>query len=74
MATDLALHQDFVLNSWPVPRFLMLDQPYYPSDMAEQRGRLEKIALDEDRVTVTRLFRTHAPGRQGTVPELPDDR
>lgn len=37
----------------------MLDQPsqpYYPSDMAKQRGRLEVLALDEDRVTVTRLF------------------
>ncbi|MFJ7189566.1 DUF3732 domain-containing protein [Streptomyces bacillaris] len=59
VAAHLALHQYFVANSRPVPRFLMLDQPtqpYYPSDMAKQRGRLEDIALDEDRVTVTRLF------------------
>ncbi|WP_241235675.1 DUF3732 domain-containing protein [Streptomyces sp. KPB2] len=59
VATHLALHQYFVTNSRPVPRFLMLDQPtqpYYPSDMAKQRGRLEDITLDEDRVTVTRLF------------------
>ena len=59
VATHLALHQYFVANSRPVPRFLMLDQPtqpYYPSDMAKQRGRLEDLALDEDRVTVTRLF------------------
>ncbi|WP_331751157.1 DUF3732 domain-containing protein (plasmid) [Streptomyces globisporus] len=38
----------------------MLDQPtqpYYPSDMARARGRLEDLALDEDRVTVTGLFR-----------------
>ncbi|MFE3328865.1 DUF3732 domain-containing protein [Streptomyces sp. NPDC059176] len=59
VAAHLALHQYFVANTRPVPRFLMLDQPtqpYYPSDMAKQRGRLEDIALDEDRVTVTRLF------------------
>ncbi|MFJ8547344.1 DUF3732 domain-containing protein [Streptomyces sp. NPDC093586] len=59
VAAHLALHQYFVANSRPVPRFLMLDQPtqpYYPSDMAKQRGRLEDLALDEDRVTVTRLF------------------
>ncbi|MFD8992714.1 DUF3732 domain-containing protein [Streptomyces goshikiensis] len=59
LAAHLALHQYFTANSRPVPRFLMLDQPtqpYYPSDMAKARGRLEDIALDEDRVTVTRLF------------------
>ncbi|KOG46253.1 hypothetical protein ADK75_27605 [Streptomyces virginiae] len=59
LATHLALHQHFVANSRPVPRFLMLDQPtqpYYPSDMAKARGRLEDIAVDEDRVTVTSLF------------------
>jgi hypothetical protein len=59
LVAHLALHQYFVANSRPVPRFLMLDQPtqpYYPSDMAKQRGRLEDLALDEDRVTVTGLF------------------
>lgn len=59
VATHLALHQYFVANRRPVPRFLMLDQPtqpYYPSDMAKARGRLEDITIDEDRVTVTRLF------------------
>ncbi|WP_327713915.1 DUF3732 domain-containing protein (plasmid) [Streptomyces sp. NBC_00464] len=59
MAAQLALHQYFTANSRPVPRFLMLDQPtqpYYPSDMAKARGRLENLALDEDRVTVTGLF------------------
>lgn len=59
LAAHLALHQYFVNNSRPVPRFLMLDQPtqpYYPSDMAKARGRLEDITIDEDRVTVTRLF------------------
>ncbi|WP_020552750.1 DUF3732 domain-containing protein [Embleya scabrispora] len=59
LAAHLALHQYFVAHGRPVPRFLMLDQPtqpYYPSDMAKQRGRLEDLALDEDRVTVTRLF------------------
>lgn len=59
VAAHLALHQYFVANSRPVPRFLMLDQPtqpYYPSDMAKQRGRLQDITLDEDRETVTRLF------------------
>ncbi|MET7738254.1 DUF3732 domain-containing protein [Streptomyces sp. NPDC005402] len=59
VAVHLTLHQYFVANSSPVLRFLMLDQPtqpYYPSDMAKQRGRLEDIALDEVRVTVTRLF------------------
>ncbi|MFE2129187.1 DUF3732 domain-containing protein [Streptomyces amritsarensis] len=60
LVAHLALHQYFVANSRPVPRFLMLDQPtqpYYPSDMAKQRGRLEDLALDEDRTTVTRLFK-----------------
>ncbi|MFI1106262.1 DUF3732 domain-containing protein [Streptomyces melanogenes] len=59
LAAHLALHQYFVANHRPVPRFLMLDQPtqpYYPSDMAKRRGRLEDLADDEDRVTVTRLF------------------
>ncbi|MFD6279876.1 DUF3732 domain-containing protein, partial [Streptomyces sp. NPDC060209] len=59
LAAHLALHQYFTTNSRPVPRFLMLDQPtqpYYPSDMAKARGRLEDLAQDEDRVTVTRLF------------------
>ncbi|MCY0935158.1 DUF3732 domain-containing protein [Streptomyces sp. H34-S4] len=59
LAAHLALHQYFTANSRPVPRFLMLDQPtqpYYPSDMAKARGRLEDLALDEDRVTVTGLF------------------
>ncbi|MEU4730397.1 DUF3732 domain-containing protein [Streptomyces sp. NPDC023588] len=60
LAAHLALHQYFTANSRPVPRFLMLDQPtqpYYPSDMAKARGRLEDLALDEDRVTVTGLFK-----------------
>lgn len=60
LVAHLALHQYFAANGRPVPRFLMLDQPtqpYYPSDMARERGRLEDIALDEDRVTVTNLFR-----------------
>ncbi|MGY4966665.1 DUF3732 domain-containing protein [Streptomyces sp. 900105245] len=59
LAAHLALHQYFTANSRPVPRFLMLDQPtqpYYPSDMAKARGRLEDLAQDEDRETVTRLF------------------
>ncbi|MFE4263097.1 DUF3732 domain-containing protein [Streptomyces sp. NPDC056883] len=59
LAAHLALHQYFTANSRPVPRFLMLDQPtqpYYPSDMAKARGRLEDLALEEDRVTVTGLF------------------
>ncbi|MFF1351554.1 DUF3732 domain-containing protein [Streptomyces sp. NPDC058322] len=60
LAAHLALHQYFTANARPVPHFLMLDQPtqpYYPSDMAKARGRLEDIAVDEDRVTVTNLFR-----------------
>ncbi|MGW1543206.1 DUF3732 domain-containing protein [Streptomyces sp. NPDC002309] len=59
LVAHLALHQYLVANGRPVPRFLMLDQPtqpYYPSDMAKARGRLEDIPLDEDRVTVTHLF------------------
>ncbi|MEW1583472.1 DUF3732 domain-containing protein [Streptomyces microflavus] len=59
LAAHLGLHQYFTAKSRPVPRFLMLDQPtqpYYPSDMAKARGRLEDLALDEDRVTVTGLF------------------
>ncbi|WP_406384983.1 DUF3732 domain-containing protein [Streptomyces sp. NBC_01618] len=55
----LALHQYFVTNNRPAPRFLILDQPtqpYYPSDMTKARGRLKDITIGEDRVTATRLF------------------
>ncbi|MFJ1709378.1 DUF3732 domain-containing protein [Kitasatospora sp. NPDC088346] len=59
IAAHLGLHQYLVANQRPVPRFLMLDQPtqpYYPSDMAKRSGRLEDLALDEDREAVKRLF------------------
>ncbi|WP_017603006.1 DUF3732 domain-containing protein [Nocardiopsis alkaliphila] len=59
LAVHLALHQYFVANNRPVPRFLMLDQPtqpYYPSDMAKSRGKLEDLSGDEDRAAVKRLF------------------
>jgi len=59
LAVHLALHQYFVSNGRPVPRFLMLDQPtqpYYPSDMAKRRGNLEDLSDDEDRAAVKRLF------------------
>ncbi|MCM1950393.1 DUF3732 domain-containing protein [Streptomyces sp. G2] len=60
LAAHLALHQYFVSNQRPVPRFLMLDQPtqpYYPSDMAKRRGKLEDLSGDDDREAVKRLFR-----------------
>jgi hypothetical protein len=41
LATHLALHQFFVENDRPVPRFLMIDQPtqaFYPSDTAKNEG------------------------------------
>ncbi|WP_256994990.1 DUF3732 domain-containing protein [Streptomyces sp. WY228] len=60
LAAHLALHQYFVSNHRPVPRFLMLDQPtqpYYPSDMAKRRGKLEDLSGDDDREAVKRLFR-----------------
>ncbi|MFB8761135.1 DUF3732 domain-containing protein [Nocardiopsis alba] len=60
LAVHLALHQYFTANDRPVPRFLMLDQPtqpYYPSDMAKSRGKLEDLSGDEDRAAVKRLFR-----------------
>lgn len=55
LATHLALHQFFVENNRPVPRFLMIDQPtqaFYPSDTAKNEGKVS----DADRVAVLAMF------------------
>ncbi|MFJ4771042.1 DUF3732 domain-containing protein [Streptomyces uncialis] len=73
VAAHLALHQYFVLNSRPVPRFLMLDQPtrlYLPL----RHGRTARTARRHrpGRRPCDRHppLRTHVPGRQGTVPNF----
>jgi hypothetical protein len=55
LATHLALHQFFVENDRPVPRFLMIDQPtqaFYPSDTAKNKGTVN----DADRAAVVAMF------------------
>jgi hypothetical protein len=55
LATHLALHQFFVENDRPVPRFLMIDQPtqaFYPSDTAKNEGTVN----DSDRAAVLAMF------------------
>ena len=55
LATHLALHQYFVENDRPVPRFLMIDQPtqaFYPSDVAKNDG----VVDDADREAVLAMF------------------
>lgn len=55
LVTHLALHQFFVENDRPVPRFLMIDQPtqaFYPSDSAKNAG----IVNDTDRAAVLAMF------------------
>lgn len=55
LATHLALHQFFVNNDRPVPRFLMIDQPtqaFYPSDTAKNDG----LVGDADRAAVLAMF------------------
>lgn len=55
LATHLALHQYFVANDRPVPRFLMIDQPtqaFYPSDIAKNAGDVN----DADREAVLAMF------------------
>ena len=55
LATHLALHQYFVENNRPVPRFLMIDQPtqaFYPSEIAKNAGAVD----DADRAAVLAMF------------------
>ena len=55
LATHLGLHQFFVENDRPVPRFLMIDQPtqaFYPSDTAKNEGTVD----DADRAAVLAMF------------------
>lgn len=55
LATYLALHQFFVENHRPVPRFLIIDQPtqaFYPSDTAKNEGAVD----DADRAAVLAMF------------------
>ncbi|WP_280442362.1 DUF3732 domain-containing protein [Nocardia brasiliensis] len=55
LVTHLALHQYFVENNRPVPRFLMIDQPtqaFYPSDIAKNAGAVD----DADREAVLAMF------------------
>lgn len=54
VATFLALHEYFVTEGRPVPRFLVLDQPsqvYFPADAPDDAG-----LLDEDRLALTQLI------------------
>jgi Protein of unknown function (DUF3732) len=67
LIVHLALHEHFVHNGRPTPRFLFLDQPtqvYFPQDNAEQLRTAEAIKEsgnlaplpDEDRSAVQRVF------------------
>lgn len=61
LLTLVALHEYFVLNSRPVPGFLVLDQPsqvYFPSQAYRAlSGSVEDTALvDVDVAAVTRMF------------------
>lgn len=88
LITHLALHQHFVRDRRPVPRFLFLDQPsqvYYPKDRdAESSRKLEERELtDDDRKEVAQLYglvfdvvKSLAPGLQVIVTDhadLPDE-
>jgi hypothetical protein len=57
LVAHLALHQYFVRQDRPVPRFLFLDQPtqvYYPPDK-DAEGSIEDLA-DEDQAAVRRIY------------------
>lgn len=59
LIVHLALHQHFVQQNRPVPRFLFLDQPsqvYYPKDKAERLGGSLEELSDEDRLAVSRMY------------------
>ncbi len=59
IAAHLALHQFFIEQDRPVPRFLMLDQPsqpFYPEDEAGARAA-ELPAHSSDREAVRNLYR-----------------
>lgn len=54
-----ALHEHFIANNRPVPRFLVLDQPsqiYYPVDKREDDGSLKNIE-DDDREDLAKLYK-----------------
>jgi hypothetical protein len=58
LVAHLGLHQLFVSDERPVPRFLMLDQPtqvYYPPER-DTNGSLDDLR-DEDQRAVRRIFR-----------------
>jgi len=82
LITHLALHQHFLRQSRPVPRFLMLDQPsqvYYPRDRDTQlRGAVSQLP-DQDRVELVRTYKfifdtvaTMSPGLQVIITDHAD--
>lgn len=69
LATHLALHQFFVENERPVPRFLMIDQPtqaFYPSDTAKNTGAFR----DADRAAVLAIFTAMHDVVQALAPRM----
>ena len=58
--THFALHQYFVNNNRPVPRFIFLDQPsqvYYPIDeYGELEGSIDKLS-DDDRESLFQMYK-----------------
>ena len=63
LVLHLALHEHFVRQRRPTPRFLFLDQPtqvYFPEDERgspmEERGELSELS-ETDRSSVERMFR-----------------
>ena len=58
--THFALHQYFVNNNRPVPRFIFLDQPsqvYYPIDKYDElEGSIEELS-DDDRESLFQMYK-----------------
>lgn len=70
LVAHLALHQYFVENNRPVPRFLMIDQPtqaFYPSDTAKKNaGTVD----DADRAAVLAIFTIMRDVVQRLAPQM----
>ncbi|MEM7247785.1 MAG: DUF3732 domain-containing protein [Acidobacteriota bacterium] len=68
----LALHQWFVEQERPVPRFLFIDQPsqvYFPPELDESDGSLEQVD-ESDRQAVLRMFKLVFDCVEEVAPEL----
>lgn len=73
LVTLLALHEHFIRQTRPVPRFIFLDQAtqvYYPRDRDDQlQGSLKQLS-DEDREAVRQMFDLVLDMVEGLRPSL----